>query len=106
MLGSPRRPRLLSAAKYRYETHRSQECLVCVKLESGLVVSVNHSEIEHLNDHSTKFFTLESKNKAGTETKIILPALLEIRRNIVKLTKPPRDFALDVKINATSDLSC
>jgi hypothetical protein len=56
------------------------------KLESGLVVSVNHSELKHLNDHNTKFLRLESKNKAGAETKVVLSALVEIGGDIIELS--------------------
>jgi len=59
------------------------------KLESGLVVSANHSEIQHLNDHNTKFLRLESKNKAGTESEVVLSALVKIGGDIVELSQPP-----------------
>ena len=64
MRESQRRTEPLRTAAYRFETHRCPRLvsLVCKKLESGPVVSVNQTEIAHLNDHSTKFFALESKN--------------------------------------------
>lgn len=97
-----------STAAYLFETRRSPRLVssVCKKLESGPVVSVNQTEIEHLNDHSTKFFALESKNEAVAQAKITLPTLVEIRRKIIELTQTPRDFALDAEINAAADLRC
>ena len=91
MLPSWPQPSVATGAKYVFETCDRPKVLSLAyeKLESGLVVSVNHSELKHLNDHSTKFLRLESKNKAGAETKVVLSALVEIGGDVVELSQPP-----------------
>jgi hypothetical protein len=46
--------------------------------KSGFVAAAGRSEMQHLTSRDTGSSQLESKNQSGTETKVVLSALMEV----------------------------